>query len=167
MLVRSHHFFCELLEHRFVEEQFGHQPLEAINLEFQLAAPPIAFDLVRDVKLPLTIVSAMPRLRRMSETVNFRYGGQGVRDTAARHPSARTSTRLFDKSVNRPDNQFERHSARVLNEKFRRCECPIERDVYFARSIFPRVFAIVGALSIPRDRRSEYLDLRGQKPRTL
>ena len=52
-------FFCDVLEHLFVEEQLGHQPLEAIDLELQLAAPAIGIDLVRVVSLSPAIVGRL------------------------------------------------------------------------------------------------------------
>ena len=65
-------FFCDVLKHRFVEEQLGHQPFEAVNLELQLAAPAISIDLAGCVLLSPTIIGrlAMPCLRQMSETVS-------------------------------------------------------------------------------------------------
>jgi len=55
--------FCSVSEHRFVQEQLGHQPLEAIDLELQLQlqlpAPAIIIDLARIVPLSPTIVSRL------------------------------------------------------------------------------------------------------------
>jgi hypothetical protein len=59
LLVRAHHFFCDVLEHRFVAELLGHQPLEAIDLEPQLPAPAIAGNLVRSASLPPTIIGRL------------------------------------------------------------------------------------------------------------
>ena len=42
---------------RFVQEQLGHQPLEAIDLELQLPTRAIVIDLVRCVVLSPTIIS--------------------------------------------------------------------------------------------------------------
>jgi hypothetical protein len=44
---------------RFIQEQLGHQPLEAIDLELQLPAPAIAIDLARIVPLSPTTVSCL------------------------------------------------------------------------------------------------------------
>jgi hypothetical protein len=60
LLVRGHHFFfCDVLEHRFVQEQFGHQPLKAVDLELQLAAPAIGIDLARCMSLSPTIIGRL------------------------------------------------------------------------------------------------------------
>ena len=40
-------FFGDILEHLFIQEQLGHEPLESLDLDLEMAAPAIGIDLGR------------------------------------------------------------------------------------------------------------------------
>jgi hypothetical protein len=50
-------FFGDILEHLFIQEQLGHEPLE--SLDFELAATAIGIDLGRVMRLPPAMVGGL------------------------------------------------------------------------------------------------------------
>jgi hypothetical protein len=61
LLTRGHHFFCDVLEHRLVQHQLGHQELEPLDLDLQFTAAAFRVD-------PGGIVALAPaRLRRLGD----------------------------------------------------------------------------------------------------
>ena len=72
----------------------------------------------------------------------------------------------FQQAVDRPSNQLERRSARVLHEEFRRRKRPVQGNLQLGGGILPRVLAVVRPLSVPRDCRSKDVDLGGEEPGT-
>ena len=52
-------FFGDILEHLFIQEQLGHEPLEPLDLDFKLAAPAIGIDLRGVMPLPPAMVGGL------------------------------------------------------------------------------------------------------------